>query len=66
MDLTEKIIAYEQGELDNAGCIKLFSELIKTGQCWTLQGHYGRTAKTLIEQGLISKAGVINWEVLEV
>lgn len=26
--------------------------LINTGDCWKLQGWYGRTAKALIEQGL--------------
>ena len=51
------IIAYEQNELDGAECLELFAYLIKTGLAWSLQGHYGRTAKGLIESGRISPAG---------
>jgi hypothetical protein len=49
----DQIIAYEQGELSGDEIIKLFQELLKTGLCWSLQGHYGRTAKDLLEAGLI-------------
>jgi hypothetical protein len=56
-DLLDKIIKYECGELSEVDTISLFSELIKTGQAWSLQGHYGRTAKSLIDQGLLDNKG---------
>lgn len=59
MDLINKIIAYESGELDAEKTLELFSELIKTGQVWHLQGMYGRTAKRLIEHGYLDIHGNI-------
>lgn len=55
MDNTDKIIAYECGELDDEGIIELFQSLVNTGQAWSLQGHYGRTAQALIEAGYIKE-----------
>jgi hypothetical protein len=51
MDFVTKIIAYENGELNDKETLALFSKLISTGQAWTLQGHYGRTAAALIADG---------------
>ena len=56
-NLADSIIAYECGDIDEAGILKLFSRLIMSGQAWTLQGHYGRTAKALIDAGYISEDG---------
>jgi len=55
----DMIIAYECGDLDDAQRLDLFSALIKSGECWTLQGHYGRTANALIENELIDAQGLI-------
>jgi hypothetical protein len=54
-NLVDEIIAYEGGEADGPRVIRLFQHLVDTGQAWTLQGSYGRTAARLIEQGLISE-----------
>ena len=48
------MIAWENGELDDADVIALFQELIDNGMAWTLQGCYGRQAQAqaLIDAGL--------------
>ena len=48
-----RIIAYEQEDLDAEETITLFQDLVNSGLVWELQGHYGRTAKRLLEGGLI-------------
>lgn len=47
----DKIIAYENGELEDHEVIELFQTLIDNGMAWSLQGSYGRTAAALIEAG---------------
>lgn len=59
MDQADKIIAYENGELDEAETLDLFAALIKSGIVWQLQGHYGRVAHDLIGSGLIDRQGNI-------
>ena len=39
--------------------LEAWAYLIKTGQCWTLQGWFGRMADNLITNGIISKDGEI-------
>jgi hypothetical protein len=51
MDLTSKIIAYESDELTDEETIELFQYLIDNSMAWRLQGHYGRMAQVLIENG---------------
>lgn len=52
-NLLDQLIAYEHGDLnDEEELIDLFQHLIDTGVAWKLQGHYGRTAHSLIEQGV--------------
>jgi len=53
----DKIIDYEMGMLDEVQCLELFAMLIKTGQVWQLQGHYQRTAKELIDMGVLTADG---------
>lgn len=62
-DLVGCIMDYEGGEISDERILELMSHLIKTGQAWTLQGHYGRTAKQLIDGGYISEDGEILIEV---
>ena len=52
-DLTDQLIAYEAGELDEDAKVALFQLLVDNGMAWTLQGHYGRTARALIETGKV-------------
>lgn len=49
--LIDQIMLYEQGELDMEETLYMFQELIDNGMAWRLQGHYGRTAQRLIEDG---------------
>ena len=59
----DKIIAFENGELNDNEVLELFAELVKSGDCWRLQGFYGRTAHSFIEAGYISKTGEILKEI---
>tara|TARA_R100001460_G_scaffold79745_2_gene120695 strand:+ start:318 stop:548 length:231 start_codon:yes stop_codon:yes gene_type:complete len=53
------ICDYEMGTLDDIDTIHLFANLIETGMAWSLQGHYGRTANSLIQNDLIDNKGNI-------
>ena len=46
------IVDYEAGVLSEEEVIDGFQKLIDNGIVWSLQGHYGRTAATLIDAGL--------------
>lgn len=56
----EDIIRYEQGDMTEEEVVSMFQDLIDTGLAWSLQGHYGRTAKHLIEAGYCSPANKNN------
>ena len=64
-DLVDLIIAYETGEANDKQILDLFSNLVETGQAWSLQGHYGRTAKAMIESELLSVSGEITSKAKE-
>ena len=56
------IIAYENGDMDEDQIINFFQELIDSGMAWTLQGHYGRMAMSLVEDD--SKAlAIVRWAI---
>jgi hypothetical protein len=55
--MLEDIIRYEQGGMDTEEAIGFFQGLIDSGLAWRLQGHYGRTAKDLIENGFCHTPG---------
>ena len=59
------IMDYEMGNLSDLDTLKLFSELIKNGMAWTLQGHYGRTARVLIDNEYLLDNGDFNEGKLE-
>ncbi len=56
MDMTERIIAWENDELDFHETCELFQELVDSGLAWQLQGSYGRFADNLIRSGFIRDA----------
>lgn len=53
-DLVGSIMAFENDELDFEEVVDLFQYLLDTGMIFTLQGHYQRIAKSLLDEGLIS------------
>ena len=64
-DIIDYIMDYEMGNMSDLDTLKMFSELIKNGMAWTLQGHYGRTAKHLIDNEYLLSNGDINEGKLE-
>lgn len=58
-NLVDFIIPHESGELSGNDTLELYSYLVRTGQAWTLQGHYGRTAMSMIESGYLDRSGKI-------
>jgi hypothetical protein len=59
MDEVDFIIAYEGGELGEKAIIEGFQMLIDNGHAWTLQGHYGRVATALINDGFCTRPKVV-------
>lgn len=53
MATIDRLMAFENDELEHDEVISLFQELVDTGMAWELQGFYGRTAKHLIDIGSI-------------
>jgi hypothetical protein len=51
----DKLIAYENGELDDIATIILFQELVDSGIVWHLNNHYAKKAMNLIDEGKIRR-----------
>lgn len=58
-----KIMEYEAGTLSEMDTLNLFAEIVNGGYHRTLQGHYGRTANSLMEAGLLRKDEDGQWIV---
>lgn len=58
MTMIDQIIRYENGDMTEEEELVFFQGLVNTGLAWSLQGHYGRTAEALIEEGLITAGGL--------
>lgn len=55
----QKLIEFEDGSLNANDTLILFSDLVKSGMAYQLQGFYGRTAHTLIKNGWLDNNGQI-------
>ena len=51
-----KIMAFEEGLMDQEELVEFFQGMIDSGVVWQLQGFYGRTAMDLINEGLCRRA----------
>lgn len=59
-DFIDQMMDYESGALNDKETLEMFSFIIKSqGMAWSLQGHYGRTASALIEDGWLNSQGEI-------
>ena len=59
-EFVDKICRYEEGQMTDEEMISFFQELVNSGMAWSLQGHYGRTAMHLIENGYVQKPEELN------
>lgn len=57
--MIQAIIDYESGNMHHDDMIYFFGELVSTGFIHSMQGHYQRTARDLIEQGILSVDGEV-------
>lgn len=55
LDITDDIIKFESGEMDEEETIEFFQKLLDTRAIYYLQGSYQRMASSLIEAGYIGK-----------
>lgn len=65
MDLMQRVVQYESEANSLEWIVQLFADLIATGLAWQLQGRYGREAKAMIDEGIITVQGDVNWDHYE-
>lgn len=65
MDLMQRVVQYESEANSLEWIVQLFADLIATGLAWQLQGRYGREAKAMIDEGIITVQGDVNWDYYE-
>ena len=51
-----QMVQWDDGELSEQDTIKLFQELVDSGDCYVLGGAYSKQAQIMINKGLIKKA----------
>ena len=66
MNIGAQLIEYETGEMNEVDVVNLFAHLIRTKVAWQLQGHYGRTAKSFIQDGLIDEFGNLTSKTIDI
>ena len=59
-EFVDKICRYEEGEMSDEETVSFFQELVNSGMAWSLQGHYGRMAMHLIENGYVQQPEELN------
>jgi hypothetical protein len=53
MKMLDMLMAYEDGSLETDLIPELFQNLVDSGLIFSLQGHYMRAVKDLVEAGLV-------------
>ena len=65
MNIVDKIMDYESGNLHGFDVLVMYADLIKTGDILHLQGAYQRQARSFIEDGIINQSGeIIDTDIL--
>ena len=65
MGLYQRVVEYETEEHSLEWIVQFFADLVATGLAWQLQGRYGREAKAMIDEGVITVQGDVNWDYYE-
>ena len=63
MTLLSKMILMEEAKLSEDEAVELYAELIRDKHSWAFHGIHGTLVNFSIERGIISKEGVIDWDI---